>query len=146
MNLSPIINWAIANKRLFKPNGFGRQYGDLALLNAPAIVWDIKNKIINHYNLQGCQQEPIFKDYCGFITEGGAIHKHRDPNKGDKIHTRFNVMVSKPISGGIPLISGQEIHVEEGDVWRCDAGLYEHWCTPVIGDRPRIVLSFGFLV
>jgi len=146
MDLQPIIDWAIANKPRFKPNGFGRQYGDLATLNAPAIVWDIKSKIIAANGLQDCQQEPIFKDYCGFITAGGAIHKHQDPNQNGKIHTRFNVMVSKPISGGVPVIDEKEVYVEEGDIWRCDAGLLEHWCTPVVGNKPRIVLSFGFLV
>lgn len=146
MNFQVITEWANKNKYRFTPNGFGRQYGDLLALCAPAEVWQIKERIVKTHDLHSALPEPFFKDYCGYITEGGAIHKHQDPNQGNKIHTRFNVMISKPVSGGIPVIDGKEIQVEEGDVWKCEAGLYEHWCTPVIGDKPRIVLSFGFLI
>jgi hypothetical protein len=41
---------------------------------------------------------------------------------------------------------GVEMVVEEGDVWRCDASRVRHWCTPVRGPKPRIVLSYGFLI
>jgi len=32
------------------------------------------------------------------------------------------------------------------EVWRCDASQVRHWCTPVVGQKPRIVLSFGFMI
>lgn len=144
--LEPIKYWANTNYHLFKPNGFCRQYGLLSAFNPPKEVWLIKDEIIKTYNLYNAKQEPVFKDYCGYITEGGAIHEHSDPNQGTLIHTRFNVMISKPIAGGIPVQNGKEISVEEGDVWRCDAGVVKHWCTEVEGNKPRIVCSFGFLL
>lgn len=144
--LSPIQNWANGNYQKFIPNGFGRQYGILERFVTPTEIWDIKNKIIELYGLQSKKQEPLFKDYLGYITEGGAIHKHKDPNQGSLIHTRFNVLVSKPMEGGEPIQEGEVIKVAEGEVWQCNAGLVEHWCTPVIGSKPRIVLSFGFLL
>lgn len=144
--LKPVINWANSNYKTFIPNGFGRQYGVLEDLNPPKEVFTIRELIINYFGLQNTERELTIKDYCGYVTDGGAIHKHKDPNKESKAHTRFNVMVSKPIFGGTPVEDGQHIFVKEGDVWKCNAGLKEHWCTPVEGPKPRIVLSYGFLV
>jgi hypothetical protein len=144
--LNPVKIWASNNFFKFKKNGYGRQYGVLQELNPPNEVWEIKKQIEDFYNLKGVKQEPLFKDYCGYITEGGAIHPHIDQNENTLIHTRFNVLLSKPINGGEPIQNGNVIDVNEGEHWRCDAGKIEHWCNPVIGLKPRIVLSFGFLL
>jgi len=141
-----VNNWALQNYQSFKHNGSNRQYLILNNDNCPKEVWDIKALVVKEYKLEEAKQEPLFQDYCGFITEGGAIHRHSDANQGELIHTRFNVMISKPVAGGIPVQNDKEISVEEGSVWRCDAGSVEHWCTEVKGNKPRVVLSFGFLL
>jgi hypothetical protein len=146
-NYLPVITkWANDHYKYFRKNGYGRQYGVLKELNPPPEVWKIKQEIVNLHKLHNAKQEPCFKDYCGYITDGGAIHKHKDPNEQNLTHTRFNVLVSKPLSGGEPIQGGTVIEVKEGEVWRCDAGKVEHWCNPVVGEKPRIVLSFGFLI
>ena len=146
--LAPVSAWAVESHKAFQPNGPGRQYGVLYRkdLTPPPEVWEIRRQIVEANNLQGCPTEPMFQDYCGFITEGGAIHEHQDQDHNGKQHVRFNVMVSKPDAGGAPVQDGIEMHVEEGAVWRCDASRVRHWCTPVQGTKPRIVLSYGFLI
>lgn len=144
--LQPIAVWAQESYKGFRPNGFGRQYGLLTEVQPPVEAWEIKRQIVEMYNLGNAEQEPMFKDLCGFITAGGAIHPHQDVDDNGKQHVRFNVMVSKPESGGMPVQDCVEMPVEEGDVWRCDASRVKHWCTPVVGTKPRIVLSFGFLI
>jgi hypothetical protein len=146
--LAPVFVWAIESHKAFKPNGFGRQYGILYRkdLAPPPEVWEIRQQIVEANGLQACDTEPMFQDFCGFIIEGGAIHQHQDFDHSGKQHVRFNVMVSKPEAGGAPMQNGVEIPAEEGDVWRCDASLVRHWCTPVVGVKPRIVLSYGFLL
>jgi hypothetical protein len=146
--LAPVSAWAIESHKAFQPNGFGRQYGILYRqdLTPPPEVWEIRNQIVEANNLQDCPTEPVFQDFCGFITEGGAIHPHSDSDHSGKQHVRFNVMVSRPDIGGTPVQDDIEIAVEEGDVWRCDASRVRHWCTPVQGPKPRIVLSYGFLI
>ena len=143
-----VLRWAINNVATFRNNPCGphRKFNTFDVNSCPQEVLAIKDIIVNQFELHDAQQEPIFKDFCGFITEGGYVHKHKDPNQGQLIHTRFNVMVSKPVEGGVAVIDGQEVSVEEGEVWRCDAGICEHWTTPVIGSKPRIILSFGFLL
>lgn len=144
--LKPVQDWATRNYKTFKPNGFGRQFCILQERNPPQEVWLIKEQVVNLYQLQNAKQEPKFKDFCGYITNGGEIHHHTDGNEGSLIHTRFNVLISKPLEGGEPVQDNVVIKVNEGDVWKCEAGNVEHWCTPVVGDKPRIVLSFGFLL
>jgi hypothetical protein len=146
--LAPVSSWAIESHKTFQPNGYGRQYGILYRedLTPPPEVWEIRRQIVEANNLQAYPTEPLFKDFCGFITEGGAIHQHQDTDHNGKQHVRFNVMVSRPKAGGIPVQDGIEMHVEEGDVWRCNASRVRHWCTTVQGPKPRIVLSYGFLI
>lgn len=144
--ISSVVNWANQNLSKFRPNGFARQYGDIRLLGYSDEIIEIKKQIINNFNLANCYFEPIYGDFCGYIKDGGAVHRHKDNNVNNLIHTRFNVLISKPIEGGIAVIDNKEIFVEEGEVWKCEAGLYEHWTTPVIGIKPRIILSFGFLL
>lgn len=147
INVEPISQWAIQNINSFQVNKAG-QHRRFKIFdkNYPIEVLEVRKQIITAFNLEGKQQEPLYKDFCGFITEGGFVHKHKDPNKNGLVHTRFNVLVSKPNEGGKVFIDNKEVVVEEGGVWVCKAGLYEHWTTPVIGDKPRIVLSFGFLL
>lgn len=144
----PILSWALANVATFKNNvaGPNRRFKVLEGIEYPQEILKVKNLIVDKFKLHKVAQEPMFKDFCGFITEGGYVHKHKDPNQGSLVHTRFNLLVSKPLAGGIAVINGEEVNVEEGEVWRCDAGLYEHWTTPVVGYKPRIILSFGFLL
>jgi hypothetical protein len=144
--LAPVSVWAHESHKAFRPNGFGRQYGVLQELQPPAEAWEIKRLIVEAHGLHEAKQEPLFRDFCGFITEGGAIHQHQDQDHNGKQHVRFNVMVSKPEAGGTPVQDGVEMHVEDGDVWRCNASRVRHWCTPVQGPKPRIVLSYGFLI
>jgi hypothetical protein len=144
--LMPVARWANESHKAFRPNGFGRQYGFLDAENSPAEVWEIKRKIVEANGLQNAEQEPVFKDFCGYITAGGAIQPHKDSDHNGKQHVRFNVLISKPKQGGVPVQDGKEISVDEGEVWRCDASQVRHWCTPVVGQKPRIVLSYGFLI
>jgi len=144
--LAPIASWAAEHHTSFRANGAGRQYGILQQLTPPGEAWEIKQQVVATYGLTGCPTEPVFQDFCGYITEGGAIHPHQDSDHGGRQHVRYNVMVSRPEAGGMPIQDGVVLTVAEGEVWRCNASRVRHWCTPVQGPKPRIVLSFGFLV
>lgn len=148
--LNPVIEWTLLNFKKFTINSVSshRYYKILHCkdLNPPLEVWKIKKSIYDKYNLYGLKLEPIYMDYCSVITENGAIHPHKDPTEKNKIHVRFNVMVSKPIAGGLPVQEGKIIEVSEGEVWQTNASKVEHWSTPVEGDKPRIVLSYGVLM
>jgi hypothetical protein len=54
-------------------------------------------------------------------------------------------MLKKPSKGGNPIIDGEEIEVNENDLWLCLASLEKHYTTPIEGGE-RLVFSFGALV
>ena len=108
--------------------------------------------------------EPNYGYLICYSTDGHQVHKHKDPNfycegpdeslienkphnyLGDVIHTRFNLLISKPLEGGNPVINEIEYKVKENELWRCLAGVDEHQTTKVSGSKPRILLSFGYFV
>ena len=142
----PVVDWANNSYTQFKANGDNRQFCTLVHGYCPIEVWEIKKIIENRYDLAGKVQEPMFRDFCGYILDGGQVHRHQDLNSYGLIHTRFNVLLSKPEFGGTPVINGVALSIEENEVWVCKAGLYQHETTRVQGSKPRIVLSFGYLL
>lgn len=94
-----LFSWAIHTKSFFRPSGRGRQYGDLCSLNAPHYQ-KIKSRVIEYYSLQDGLPEPYFKDFCGFNDPGAYIHLHSDSNQDLRIHSRINIVISRPESGG----------------------------------------------
>lgn len=93
------------------------------------------------------KEEPLFGNFLGVNSAGGNVHEHMDP--GDEYgnhHLRLNIMIQKPLAGGMPVIDGIEYAIEEGQAWINYASDWKHGSTKVEGDRDRIVLSMGALV
>jgi len=142
-----IILWANQHYPSFEKNGTGRQFQILnGCANVPSCVWDIKQRIVEREGIHDAPQEPMFKDYIGYITDGGQIHPHLDRNRDGRIHTRFNVFVQLPEKGGMPIYGEKTIQVCERHYIRCNSGIDKHYCELVEGKKARIVLSFGFLL
>lgn len=144
--LEPVRRWVLANTPNFLPDGLAHRYAPLHLFfDIPQEVWVIKDAVVEEFDLRYTSQEPVYRDFCSVITTGGGVQRHRDPNQGRLIHTRFNVMVSRPWGGGEPIIGNEILDVPEGGVYCVEAGLKMHGCRMVGGAKPRIILSFGFL-
>jgi len=142
-----LIEWANQNYTTFTKNGSGRQFRILNdLPGVPSCVWNIKQRIIDIEHLEDAPQEPIFRDYVGYILPGGQIHPHKDPNRNGLIHTRFNAVIQLPEKGGMPMYGGKIIPVSERHYVRCNSGTDIHYCELVEGTKARIVISFGFLL
>lgn len=90
--------------------------------------------------------EPIFGNFTGnHFLDGAFVHEHCDPAPDGYVHARCNLMIKKPTKGGMPVIDGKEVPVEEGDLWLCLSSLENHASTPIEGGE-RIIFSFGALV
>jgi hypothetical protein len=82
-----------------------------------------------------------------YSEAGHEVHEHTDKNyRPADIHTRINLMISKPEKGGLAVINKKIIDIEENEPWLCAAGYYEHSSTKVEGKTPRVVISFGYQV
>ena len=107
---------------------------------------EIEYEILSKYRFDNYYRECKFGTILSYSQEGHQVHEHQDPAMmgQDYIHTRFNVLISKPEEGGMPILDGKELKVEELQVWMCFASEYLHSTTKVVGKKDRIMLSFGY--
>jgi hypothetical protein len=144
-----LLNWVDENYSSFKinPMNYGRKFKKISINDSIyELVSTIKNKIIELENITDWKKEPMFEDYIGVNIEGGFIHTHMDRNDGNYIHTRWNLILSYPEDGGHSIYNGYVNILEENLIWKCIAGKFTHGSTEVIGKKPRITLSIGFLI
>lgn len=109
------------------------------------VLYDMKQRLAAHYGLGDYVVPPNLKDFVGYITEGGSIHPHTDPDLPGKRHVRINVLVKQP-GGCIPLLENVPIAVAEGDAWLNLASQCIHATTPVEGPGFRSAISFGYQI
>ena len=131
--VSPSVN--------FVPNNIGQ--GRRCAIQDEAPYW---HEAFAEFGLQPLCVEPMFKNLTGnHFQDGAFVHPHTDPAPEGLAHTRCNLMLRKPIKGGNPVLDGEEIEVEEGDLWLCIASMELHSSTPIYGGE-RLIFSFGGLV
>lgn len=128
-------------------------------------LFKLEEAVISKYNLDFTSAErcPSLGIFLSYSEKGHVVHRHSDvpeswfvrkengdinweeaPIEDGTNTVRFNILLSKPIEGGDPVINDIEIPVEEYGVWVCWASKYVHTSTRVEGDKPRIMISFGF--
>lgn len=143
-----ICNFAKTKEHLFKFNGNGRRYYSTIDSNDEINFYlkATRQLCLNTLEVNQFDEEPKFGIFIGVNTETGFVHEHTDPAKDGYVHFRLNFLVSKPYAGGVPVVNGNEIEVEEFESWINCASKWPHKSTPVVGKKPRIVLSLGALI
>jgi hypothetical protein len=144
-----IVDWVRKYYKYFYKNGHNKYMQKLEYFdNVPECIWEIKKRIFDKEKLHDYEEEPIFKDSVGYMTDGANLHLHTDPNPENStlIHTRYNVYVQLPYKGGYPIYNNIPCKLKERTYICCRSGIDFHSCVTVEGDRERIVLSFGVLV
>lgn len=137
------------NLDYFIPNGDSRQYCILNHCKNEKIkdlslrLWKEKYQEIGIFEFE---EEPIFGVFLGVNNTDGFVHEHTDRSKDGFNHVRINFLLSKAIQGGVPIIDGKELQIEERESWLNIADVWKHKSSPVIGNKDRIVLSLGALV
>ena len=145
-----ILEWIFENEKHFTKNPFGDNRKFLNLyqynINQLDLIDKIKNRILDNENISDYTNESIIGDLISFNTEGGFIQKHTDPTPDGYKHIRYNLFLSKPYSGGDPVYNGVIMQYEEENylTYRVDNTL--HWSLPVVGQKPRIAISYGILL
>jgi hypothetical protein len=147
-----ILDWALDNKHRFKKNTTGedKYLGRLHELgiDIPNTIKNLKLKIAELEGIEQIIDVPHNVDWIGIQGNGAQVFAHLDDNgDDDRYYTRrYNILISLPEEGGNPIYGGEVLDVKEKMIWRCDAGLVEHSSIPNVGNKPRVNLSFGFLM
>jgi len=150
--LNYILEFVNVNEDLFVKNTISSNRKYLTLyrnLNPPSLFFEIKKrildreKIIDNYIDDVFSYGDLYGDYIGFISDGGKIHYHKDQTLQKYKLIRFNLFLSVPEKGGLPIYNGVTIPVNVGDYIRCNSSEEHHECEMVEGDIPRIIISYG---
>jgi hypothetical protein len=147
--LDYVTELTLKNKPLFKQNvaSPGRKFFimDNVAADGDTTLFEVKRSLATYYGLGEYVVPPNLKDFIGYITYGGAIHPHLDPDLPGRTHVRVNILISQP-AGCIPLIDGIPIAVTVGDAWLNLASKCVHATTAAEGDGYRSALSFGYQI
>jgi len=142
-----LLEWSKRMEKLLKTNKitgqrFFRSLKDLEYNN---IVNNISIRILEEYKLEGVpKKDGNLGGLLSVHRNGGHVHPHTDPENGGR-HLRFNLFLSLPKEGGIPIYNGEQINVEERMLVPYEADIHEHSSTKVVGEKPRIIISFGWV-
>ena len=86
----------------------------------------------------------ILADCAG---EGDTVYEHTDPQWYPPRETlHCNLMLQKSINGGIPIIEGEEIDLNEKDLLCYYVSRVKHSSSEVVGKRLRLLYTFGFCI
>ena len=150
--LEYVTNLTLKNADQFESNPVGERNAPRKLMTMDCvtpegdqILFEMKQQLAEHYGLGDFLVPPNLKDFIGYITEGGFVHRHTDPDLPGQRHVRINVLI-KQSGGCIPLLDRMPIAVAEGDAWLNLASQCVHATTPAEGPGYRSVLSFGYQI
>jgi hypothetical protein len=146
-----IREWALRNEKylIANPTGpfrvkqlFEKIPEKLELLN------DIKRKIIEIEGLHNNKFEVFMGNFISIQRNGAKVPTHVDYNPEDTtLHSRrYNVFISLPEKGGLPIYDEEVLNVTERTLLKVESGVIPHSTTQVEGEIPRIILSYGFAV
>ena len=141
-----LINWAYNCKTNLNSNSNGphRFFNQLENIQRNKITDNIKQRIIDKFDLQSFENEKVTGDILSIVEDAGFIHKHKDNISGNVVHYRYNVIVQMPEDGGRNIYNEEVLDVEERCLLAYRPDMYFHSCEKVIGNKDRINLSFGF--
>jgi hypothetical protein len=136
------------NIRRFRPNSYDpvRRKSWRLREDTDPVVTAKKMELIEKFEITEWIADPNFNDLIGYITEGGFVHAHTDPASEQRMHIRINLLVCKPEAGCIPMLDGIPVDMDLGDAWLCFASHCRHATTPVVGSKPRSIVSYGLQV
>jgi hypothetical protein len=143
-------DWVLRNEEYLIPNPSG-PYRKRVVLNKipeyPNVLNDLKDRLIRLENISN--SENIItngeQDIVSLQRNMGVVPEHTDYDRIEGYYLRrYNIFISLPEKGGLPVYGGEIINVKERCVLKVDAGLIPHSTTIINGETPRIMLSYGF--
>lgn len=146
--LENFLNHNFDGPTYFKNNGNARRYCCLNQQNTPVtdLLLAYRKFVFQQIGINFFEEEPMLGIFLGVNSHSGFIQEHIDSAKHDFYHVRMNFLLSKPFQGGVPMIREEYLDIQENESWLLLASEWPHNSTPVIGKKPRVVLSLGALV
>lgn len=135
------------------PCGPGRFFAKVD--DAPATYVDplltmLTARCVSALRLENVPVDLVLGRILSLLQPGGFIHGHTDAyppgHRAGFEHLRANIVVRLRHPSGRPVIDGEPLPVEEGDLWTFYASRTRHETHTLSGSDPRIVIGFGWSV
>jgi hypothetical protein len=146
-----IKDWALRNESHLIPNPTGpyraRQLFEL-IPEKLELLENIKHRIVEIEDLSEKSFEPFRGDFVSVQRNGAKVPDHIDHNPTDQTlySRRYNVFITLPEIGGEPIYNNEILSLEEKCLLKVDSGIVKHSTTEIKGEKPRIILSYGFAI
>ena len=143
-----IKEWALRNESFLIPNPSGpfraRELFEL-IPEKLELLDEIKKRIVEIEDIEGKYSKAMRGDFVSIQRNGAQVQEHIDHHPTDPsiYMRRYNIFISLPEKGGLPIYGGEIIEITERALLRVDAGLISHSTTTVEGEIPRIMISYG---
>jgi hypothetical protein len=146
-----IEEWALRNENFLIPNPSGPFRARELFSKIPeplGLLLEIKNRIIEIEKLSDNEFSAFRGDFVSVQRMGAQVPTHIDHNPKDPqlYSRRYNVFISLPEKGGLPIYDGKLLEISEKSLLRVDSGLLPHSTTKIEDDKVRIILSYGFAI
>lgn len=111
------------------------------------LIGEIRRRIVEVENLVNYKEPEKAKNFFAEYGKNSECRLHRDPTlETDYFHVRYNLMLSKPDRGGQTVHGDEFLDIDERVLWKCFAEHLEHGSDVVMGNKPRSIISMGFLI
>lgn len=145
-----IKNWVLDNLHLIRDttHTFRKMSYFEEIPNHPECISRIQEKLHSlEYNETFHPEHRV--NNISIHVAGANIITHIDPPVpylNDYYKRRYNLVISMCEAGGELIYDGELLKLKEKSIICVDAGIVHHSTTVVVGNTPRILLSFGYAI
>ena len=138
-----------------QPNPYGpsRFFAKVDEALADPLLDELTERCERILRLGGVATDLVIGRIVSLIQPGGFINRHSDayhPSqpgyRAGYEHLRANIVVRLRCLSGRPVIEGEPLDVEEGDMWVFFASRSLHETSTIQGTEPRVVYGWGWSV
>lgn len=112
--------------------------------DTPQLVWDLRDRILQSMGLDTISTEaPLMRTFVEVLQPGCVATMHRSAPMSNVIYFDVNILLQKSDEGGDPILGESLLLVKEGAGWKNYETLIPNSNTEVLGEKPRITLTFS---
>ena len=144
-----LLDWVQQNRELLNQSDGNKITGVLEKIETSPteIIEMIRKKIVEMEGLHKFVDPMKSRTFLSVYGKNSKCDVHSDTSPNENfVHVRYNLMLSKPNKGGETIYDGHFLDIEERVLWRCVAEYSKHGSDEVLSNKPRTIISFGFLI
>jgi hypothetical protein len=144
-----LLTWIENNKIFLKQTEGNKITGVLEKIETSPmdLIEELRKKVIELEKIQKVKDPEKSRNFLSVYGKSSECSIHTDPSVDPNfVHVRYNLMLSKPEKGGETVYDRNFLDIDERVLWRCVAEYSRHGTEIVHSNKPRTIISMGFLI